>query len=55
MTVATTRSPVLHLSLILGGRLRDADGLRLGKVDDLITEQGRTLLEPADVGAPARG
>src|SRR5665213_11298 len=36
----TTPSHVLHLSLVLGGQLRDADGLRLGKVDDLIVRLG---------------
>jgi CBS domain-containing protein len=41
MAIMTTpRSQVLHLSLILGGELRDADGLRLGKVDDLIVRLG---------------
>jgi len=41
MAVATTIPlQVLHLSLILGGQLRDADGLRLGKVDDLIVRLG---------------
>jgi CBS domain-containing protein len=40
VAVVTTRSKVLHLSLILGGQLRDADGLRLGKVDDLIVRLG---------------
>jgi magnesium transporter len=41
MAVATTaRSQVLHLSLVLGGQLRDADGLRLGRVDDLIVRLG---------------
>jgi CBS domain-containing protein len=35
------RSPeVLHLSLILGGALRDADGTKLGRVDDLIVRLG---------------
>ncbi len=38
---APTRSPeVLHLSLILGGALRDADGTKLGRVDDLIVRLG---------------
>ncbi|HTZ05923.1 MAG TPA: CBS domain-containing protein [Gaiellaceae bacterium] len=32
--------PVLHLSLVLGGALRDAQGLRLGKVEDLIVRLG---------------
>ena len=40
MAVATPQSQVLHLSLLLGGQLRDADGLRLGKVDDLIVRLG---------------
>jgi CBS domain-containing protein len=41
---AATATPrpteVLHLSLILGGALRDADGTRLGRVDDLIVRLG---------------
>jgi CBS domain-containing protein len=40
MTVTAAPARVLHLSLILGGQLRDADGLRLGKVDDLIVRLG---------------
>jgi CBS domain-containing protein len=41
MAVAmTSPSQVLHLSLLLGGQLRDAGGLRLGKVDDLIVRLG---------------
>ncbi len=37
----TARTPqVLHLSLILGGALRDADGTKLGRVDDLIVRLG---------------
>jgi CBS domain-containing protein len=41
MSVATPAgSQVLHLSLVLGGQLRDADGLRLGTVDDLIVRLG---------------
>ncbi|OJU82595.1 MAG: hypothetical protein BGO11_13640 [Solirubrobacterales bacterium 70-9] len=31
---------VLHLSLVLGGTLRDAEGARLGRVDDLIVRLG---------------
>jgi predicted transcriptional regulator len=39
--VAPPKSPeVLHLSLVLGGALRDADGTRLGRVDDLIVRLG---------------
>jgi CBS domain-containing protein len=35
--LATTRPPeILHLSLILGGAVRDSDGARLGRVDDAI-------------------
>ena len=38
---APPRTPeVLHLSLILGGALRDADGTKLGRVDDLIVRLG---------------
>ncbi len=38
---ATPDAPaVLHLSLVLGGALRDADGTRLGRVDDLIVRLG---------------
>jgi CBS domain-containing protein len=56
---------VLHLSLVLGGALRDAQGLRLGKVEDLIVRlggddyppvtglmadvAGRTVFVPADL------
>jgi CBS domain-containing protein len=40
-TAAPTKAPaVLHLSLILGGALRDADGTKLGRVDDLIVRLG---------------
>jgi hypothetical protein len=40
MAVATVSPSVLHLSLVVGGELRDADGLRLGKVKDLIVRLG---------------
>jgi len=36
MPAATAVPLVLHLSLVVGGALRDADGERLGRVDDLI-------------------
>lgn len=40
-TTAIPKTPeVLHLSLILGGALRDDDGTRLGRVDDLIVRLG---------------
>src|SRR5262245_16679280 len=31
---------VLHLSLVIGGRLQDADAERLGRVDDVIVRLG---------------
>jgi CBS domain-containing protein len=40
MAVASVTPSVLHLSLVVGGELRDADGLRLGKVEDLIVRLG---------------
>jgi CBS domain-containing protein len=41
VAAAPPNSPeVLHLSLILGGALRDADGTKLGRVDDLIVRLG---------------
>jgi CBS domain-containing protein len=40
MAAAGSTSQVLHLSFVLGGALRDAEGLRLGKVDDLIVRLG---------------
>ncbi|HVW47438.1 MAG TPA: hypothetical protein VHA76_10330, partial [Solirubrobacterales bacterium] len=44
---ATAAPPeVLHLSLILGGALRDADGTRLGRVDDLIVRLGGSGYPP---------
>ncbi len=37
---------VLHLSLLVGGALRDSDGARLGRVDDLIVRLGGTGYPP---------
>jgi CBS domain-containing protein len=37
---------VLHLSLILGSALRDADGTKLGRVDDLIVRLGGSGYPP---------
>jgi hypothetical protein len=37
---ATQAPPILHLSQVLGSPLRDADGERLGKVEDLIVRLG---------------
>jgi CBS domain-containing protein len=39
-TTETQVPQVLHLSLVVGGALRDADGERLGRVDDLIVRLG---------------
>jgi CBS domain-containing protein len=38
--MATAVPTVLHLSLVVGGELRDASGGRLGRVDDLIVRLG---------------
>jgi CBS domain-containing protein len=38
--MATAIPTVLHLSLVVGGELRDAAGERLGRVDDLIVRLG---------------
>jgi len=46
MAVATFRSQLLHPSLIRGGQLRDAGGLRLGNVDDLIVRLGSNDYPP---------
>jgi hypothetical protein len=37
---ATQAPPILHLSAVVGSPLRDADGQRLGKVEDLIVRLG---------------
>ncbi len=39
-TAAAQAPPILHLSAVVGSPLRDADGERLGKVDDLIVRLG---------------
>lgn len=47
MATATAESSgVLHLSLILGASLRDGDGTRLGRVDDLIVRLGGSGYPP---------
>ena len=38
--MATLAPAVLHLSLVVGGELRDPVGERLGRVDDLIVRLG---------------
>jgi CBS domain-containing protein len=45
-TVAEPPVRVLHLSTILGGALRDRDGERIGRVDDLIVRLGQTGYPP---------
>jgi len=37
---------VFHLSLVVGGELRDAAGERLGRVDDLIVRLGEEDYPP---------
>ncbi len=46
MAVAVPGPQVLHLSLIVGGELLDARGLRLGRVDDLIVRLGTDHYPP---------
>jgi hypothetical protein len=51
MEVMPTATPartteVLHLSLVLGGALCDADGTRLGRVEDLIVRLGGSGYPP---------
>ncbi|MGE5408463.1 MAG: magnesium transporter MgtE N-terminal domain-containing protein [Syntrophothermus sp.] len=43
---ASRPAEILHLSSIAGGALRDADGARLGRVDDLIVRLGGTGYPP---------
>ena len=45
-TPAAQAPPILHLSTIVGSPLRDADGERLGKVEDLIVRLGGTGYPP---------
>jgi CBS domain-containing protein len=46
MAASTTPPQVLHLSLVLGGALRDSDGARLGRVDDAIVRLGGSGYPP---------
>ncbi|MBS1879079.1 MAG: magnesium transporter [Actinobacteria bacterium] len=47
MAATTVRPPeVLHLSLVLGGALRDSDGAKLGRVDDVIVRLGGSGYPP---------
>jgi CBS domain-containing protein len=46
MAVATRAPKVLHLSLIVGGDVLDANGLRLGQVEDLIVRLGSDQYPP---------
>ncbi len=43
---ATQAPPILHLSSVVGSPLRDSEGERLGKVDDLIVRLGGTGYPP---------
>jgi hypothetical protein len=43
---ATQAPPILHLSAVVGNPLRDADGERLGKVEDLIVRLGGSGYPP---------
>jgi CBS domain-containing protein len=43
---ATQAPPILHLSAVVGRPLRDADGERLGKVEDLIVRLGGSGYPP---------
>ena len=43
---ATQAPPILHLSAVIGRPLRDSDGERLGKVEDLIVRLGGTGYPP---------
>jgi CBS domain-containing protein len=45
-TTQTPPTEVLHLSLVLGGALRDDDGARLGRIDDLIVRLGDSGYPP---------
>ena len=54
MAASTAHPPqILHLSLVVGGALRDADGERLGRVDDLIVRLGGAGYPPI-TGLPGR-
>ncbi|HEX8959719.1 MAG TPA: CBS domain-containing protein [Solirubrobacterales bacterium] len=44
--MADAAPEILHLSLIVGGALRDSDGVRLGRVDDLIVRLGGSGYPP---------
>src|SRR5579885_1197333 len=44
--MATVAPVVLHLSLVVGGELRDAAGEKLGRVDDLIVRLGEDEYPP---------
>jgi hypothetical protein len=45
-TQAAQAPPILHLSAVVGSPLRDADGERLGKVEDLIVRLGGSGYPP---------
>jgi CBS domain-containing protein len=47
--------PILHLSLITGGALRDGDGGRLGRVEDVVVRLGADYPEVSGVLATVAG
>ena len=44
--MAAVRTPVLHLSLVVGGELWDEEGGKVGRVDDLIVRLGEDEYPP---------
>ncbi len=51
--MTTTAPAILHLSLVVGGDLTDADGRRLGKIEDLLAHLGEDEYPPIS-GAVAK-
>src|SRR3979411_2364160 len=45
-TTSPQAPPILHLSQVVGSPLRDSDGERLGKVEDVIVRLGGTGYPP---------
>jgi hypothetical protein len=53
--MATATPTVFHLSLVVGGELRDTAGERLGRVDDLIVRLGEDYPPVTGVVATVAG
>ena len=51
--MSATTPPILHLSLITGGELTDADGQRVGRIEDLVVRLGEGEYPPIS-GAVAK-